>query len=868
MAQINEEALIPVYIDDEQAKSALKNLQGEAVKWRKAMYEAMAAGDMKGMKEAERELKKTNQQISELKRSSFDVNKVLSNLSSASVKDLQKALSALRREQEGLNRNSKEYVAIQNKIDAIKGEFRQINGQITEQKGSLSKLKDVAAGLLPAFGWGAIAAGAAMAFKKIISATDDLSTRWEIFTGGLREGMNAFWRTMASGDWSNFFTNIERAINVGREYQAVLDELEARRRSLNVAEADSLKPIAELEEKVRNVTLTETERINAAEERIKIEENLEKKRSDIAQKGYDNQMTLAMNASKLSKERIEELIHDYDSGLKTQAEEYLQAKKKLDDISKSESRVSAMSGGVNTSLASSDEKKRLGAIVSSADAEVIRYANDLEKLNNATDDLLDTTVEAYKGVKEAENSAHENTKRIRSQMYSLINKESTKVETVEKKRISDVEKIEFDSIAEVEKALQDDYDYRSKINDLLRKAKEELAAAGIESLQDGLEKEEALENNRWENEKAALEQRLVMKSDASAEEMDLNNTIFQLIEAQEAEHQRRLANLKSAATISGLEDDVDEATPVDPNFVTLTEEQAFFDARVALIEAQYAKEKELARNNRDELLRAERKYNKDMRQVKVDLINAEFAIVERRIASGQSYINALAGFIDQESALGKALFIFSQGLAVADVWVQTAKSNAIIYAAALAKFAGSGPYAPALAAAWAASPIAANNVSAAINTGLIAAQTVAKFVKGKKAGGYADEASSDDLVAGVYHTNEFIASAPAVRNPTVKPILDIIDMAQRNGKIATLNLPAVLSSGGRRSGGYSDYSGSDSTSSTDNSYSGFNFNNPESIKAINRLNDALEKGIKAKLFYRDFENYDGEVQKIRDLANL
>src|SRR5690606_25125946 len=105
MAGLNEEARIPVYINDEQAKSALKTLQAETEKWRKKMYDAMAGGDLKGMKEAEREIKKVNKQVSELKREAFDVNKVLSNLSTASTKDMRKAIQLLNREMDGLNRN-------------------------------------------------------------------------------------------------------------------------------------------------------------------------------------------------------------------------------------------------------------------------------------------------------------------------------------------------------------------------------------------------------------------------------------------------------------------------------------------------------------------------------------------------------------------------------------------------------------------------------------------------------------------------------------------------------------------------------------------------------------------------------------------
>ena len=174
MAGINEEARIPVYLNDEQAKSALKNLQAEADKWRKKMHEAMAAGDPKGVKTAERELKKAQKAASQLKKETFDVNKVLNNLSSASVVDLRKTLSVLKKEQSGLNRNTKEYIALQRRIDAVRGEFKKVNGQLVQQQGILSKLKGAAGGLLPAFGLAAIVGGLIRAGKQLFSLTSQI----------------------------------------------------------------------------------------------------------------------------------------------------------------------------------------------------------------------------------------------------------------------------------------------------------------------------------------------------------------------------------------------------------------------------------------------------------------------------------------------------------------------------------------------------------------------------------------------------------------------------------------------------------------------------------------------------------------------
>jgi len=105
-------------------------------------------------------------------------------------------------------------------------------------------------------------------------------------------------------------------------------------------------------------------------------------------------------------------------------------------------------------------------------------------------------------------------------------------------------------------------------------------------------------------------------------------------------------------------------------------------------------------------------------------------------------------------------------------------------------------------------------VRAAIMVGLIEAAFAG--VKGlvnnamggsKQSGGFAETAASDSTPVGTYHANEFIGSAPSARNPSIRQVYNIIDLAQKQGRVATLNLPAVMASmgmlpNGRQNGGF------------------------------------------------------------------
>lgn len=74
--------------------------------------------------------------------------------------------------------------------------------------------------------------------------------------------------------------------------------------------------------------------------------------------------------------------------------------------------------------------------------------------------------------------------------------------------------------------------------------------------------------------------------------------------------------------------------------------------------------------------------------------------------------------------------------------------------------------------------------------------------KKRKQRGYADSPTVLIGEAGA----EFVANADAVANPTIKPVLDLINIAQQNGSVSSINLPKIISSAysvrGFESGGY------------------------------------------------------------------
>ncbi|MFZ4705462.1 MAG: phage tail tape measure protein [Bacteroidales bacterium] len=223
MAGINDEARIPVYINDEQAKSALKNLTSETEKWRKKMYEAMAGGDMKGMKDAQREIGKINKEMANLRKASFDVDKVLKNLSSAAPRDIKKAIMELNREQEKLNRNTKDYADNAKKLKILRTELATINGQVTKQSSFFGKAADGFNKYFGVIGAGiASLTGLALGFKQVVQSFNDFEERVSNLSAitGLKDGA-LDWLTQKAKELST--TTLEGGIKITKGAQDIVD---------------------------------------------------------------------------------------------------------------------------------------------------------------------------------------------------------------------------------------------------------------------------------------------------------------------------------------------------------------------------------------------------------------------------------------------------------------------------------------------------------------------------------------------------------------------------------------------------------------------------------------------------------------------
>lgn len=158
-----------------------------------------------------------------------------------------------------------------------------------------------------------------------------------------------------------------------------------------------------------------------------------------------------------------------------------------------------------------------------------------------------------------------------------------------------------------------------------------------------------------------------------------------------------------------------------------------------------------------------------------------------------------------------------------------------------------------------ASTIALTAIAAAMGVAQLA--TIMAQPDGFKKGGFTSSGASDDQEAGIVHANEFVATADAVRNPTVLPVLQMIDKAQRDGTVSTLDLSESARQRGFRSGGFTSPVPESTTSGTQSDTTSAD---PElkqllrkNIAAIDRL---YAEGVAAHFTYAEHKRMTKSIQ--------
>jgi hypothetical protein len=159
---------------------------------------------------------------------------------------------------------------------------------------------------------GLVSVGAALKIaKSIIDSTEATQLKFKSVMAQATEGINYFFKAIASGDWSNFFHGIEEAIKGARDFVYAMDDLENKRNELNIKTSELDIKIGEARAKSYDADIQVMK--GALTEIIELQKIRFTLISDLSKKEYQENLKHAASQSGLEKEKIEGFLREYSS---------------------------------------------------------------------------------------------------------------------------------------------------------------------------------------------------------------------------------------------------------------------------------------------------------------------------------------------------------------------------------------------------------------------------------------------------------------------------------------------------------------------------------------------------------------------------
>lgn len=179
-----------------------------------------------------------------------------------------------------------------------------------------------------------LGAAAGKVIMDAVRSTQKLGDAYNREIEGLKSAYESFVRSLASGEgWRDLIRNMARSYETGRQVADILDEIFERQNSLSIVESKYAIAIAEANRQMRDTSLSDEERLAAADEVISKYQELGVAMEDIARQNADAAREVLRNATGMTDQEITFVIDNYNENRKVlqQAMDYLKESKRLED---------------------------------------------------------------------------------------------------------------------------------------------------------------------------------------------------------------------------------------------------------------------------------------------------------------------------------------------------------------------------------------------------------------------------------------------------------------------------------------------------------------------------------------------------------
>lgn len=809
-----------VTLNNQEATARIEELRKKALDLREVMAKlAQEKGiNSKEFKAAQKELISVEKSIKDTTESTKKFEKILNNLNGASLNELQSAARKLNQQVRRLKPGTEEFVAASKKLKDVRTRMKEIEGQTKDTQ-------KLFGGFFTKIGWAGLVAGALSLFKKfasdMIAQTQLVGDKWKFETAGWKAAYGSFVADLSSGrGWNEMVQRMKDAYKNGKLVAQMLDEIFERNNSMTLQESE-LNNEAEKQKKIyMDGTKSIQERIAAAEEYDRIQQQIADNRKQVAKEEYDAYKLQLQTRTELSDAELDAFIRDYNNNkdLIDQAKQYQAEYTEMERRVKGlyDTMISGQGYGYELYKDQYDQaREAFDTFKASADQTVVYWSEIVNKYNLGNDDMVKNYVQARVKMVDADTNYERATQRssrvtanLRQQLASEgqqavnrayqaeIKKSEEKYQALQlqakqayvdgtlselqyQNRLTEIQEAGLkDRLAIAERYKQSTIEFQSQLLDLSVKQKQQL--------------EKLMTELQEEADKALLEALDTVEKEIAAEMDKIGDELSEFVDqwkemCDRAEEIRREMN-----PVAALRDDM---------AAELAEAKELFDSNLLSEEDYQKKRAEIVRRYNREILESQlepyqqgvenvQKYLQQANSFMEALQEAASARLEARM---QAELTAAGDNAEQreeiEAGYEQKKLDLQKRYANINMGIEIAKTIAAGALSVMQGFAELGPIAGAVFAALIAATTAAQVAvivqqrNAIMNTSVDSsgksAQVGQRVATGFSGGGFTEKRPNDYQEVGVVHANEWVAPAAMVRaNPITFATLEA---ARRSG---------------------------------------------------------------------------------------
>ena len=775
-----------VTLNASQAQATMTALQNQADVLRQKMIEATQIGDVESAKKYQKELDQVQKSMSSIKKETKDYREILNRLNGASMNELQKAAQGLNRELRKLKPGTDEFIQKSKELKQVRNRMKELNDETKQTQSLLSKIPPALKAWLGVAT--AVIGGLIKLGKDLIANTQQYGDVFEAEMAGMKAAYQSLIIDMANGTgWNELVQNMRSAYENGKLVTQMLDEIFERQNSLSMMEAEYNVEIERNKQLMRDQTLSDEERLAAAEEAVRLERELATEKRDVAQQEYDAYKLQLQTRTRMNDDELQFLVREYNANkdIIRQADEYnteLNKRKQL--LAGYEAAGNYLAYGKEIEKARAEIK----ALEDDTDQSIKDVAAMVAKYNLSSDEMVSQYVKSYNSMLSAESNFYSATTRIATTASglrkSLIEEHAKANDAAYKEEISAAEKHSAE-LLNIEKKRYIDGEitaetYEQRQKEIQRQGLQDKIDISKKYLKDSLAYQSQLLDMTLQEQMKLQEEADKVAAKETAKRLDEEAKALQKQIEEEAKENERLqklaADLTGATRVVAFQAELADLETLIAQ--KLIDEEEYQKAKAEIIQRYQAEQREYDITAWKNSLNTAKKYLSQISTAMNNLQEAKMAQLEAQMnaeleAAGDNAERREQ--IEQEYEAQKLKV--QQRYADVNMGIQIAQAlangaSAILATYAQLGFTPAGIAASALMAVVTATEVAMlvaqrnaiRSASVQSSSGSSTPAPVAqRTVNGYSTGGYTERAGSDMQEVGVVHANEWVAPASMVR---------------------------------------------------------------------------------------------------------